>query len=494
MHFDKSLDKINASITAILERGIWLGSFCILILLPIPYLLGVSNFSSVLLGLLLCAVALVLGLNEPKSERQVFLSLFTWSYLVRICALLTLSWVLYPGEATFLGPDGSNYFKISLALEADGLPLPKDLIYALESYHVAPYYLFASVLHVFDGDLFALQLLNSGMGALVSPLIFSWCRSVAPRYAVPMGVIVAMYPSLIALSAKDLLKDPSVLFFTVLAIWSLTKILQSRSIISLVALTFSGAMSLTYLHLARFYLVVYFEVVVIFVLLLCLLRRVPIFQITRRSGVALFILFIVAEVGPMALGWPSSFGLFSQNLLYTLGTPSMRYSSPGLFEVVRAHIENSQIAGWLVAVVNALINVFRKLYGPFVWILPEQWNIVYIFADEFLLYPGMLIWYSLLPFIGAGFAIMSFGIISGREKNPALIGLWAFIFLYFVHYLSINLSVRHREVMVPLLLVPAFVGVESTTKYPRWRKLYCAYWVSIICVAAGHLVLRKLTF
>jgi hypothetical protein len=481
MDFGERVDRITGRVAALLERGVWAGVLGVLLLLPVPYLLGVSNLSSLALGLVFCGVALLLGQSESKSDRSLFLSLFAWSYVVRLSALLLLSWVLFPGDTTFLGPDGTTYFGVSQGLAANGLSFGETPLTVLENYHVAPYYLFASVLYLFRGDLFTLQLLNSGLGALVPPLIFSLCRSVVPRYALPIGMIVALHPSLIAVSAKDLLKDPSVLFFTVLAIWSLTKMLQEESIPSLVGFAFAGVMSLGYLRMARFYVVFYLELAIVCVLLLHWLRRIPILDGDRRGVAAMVLVFAGAEIGPMALGWPSSFRLFYDSVLYTFKTPAMQYYAVGWCDALIGS-----------GVATGLCNLFRKLYGPFVWILPENWDIRYILANQFLLYPGMVIWYALLPFIGVGLVAVGSGVIGGREKNPRMIVLWAFLLLYFTMYLAINLSMRQREVMLPLLLVFAFIGTASATKYRYWRGVYGTYWVSIAFVAVSHLLLRTL--
>ena len=78
------------------------------------------------------------------------------------------------------------------------------------------YYLFAAAVRFLGADLFGLQVMNCGLIALAAPLVFGIARSILPSAALVVGLGVALHPSLIAIAAVDLLKDPSIIFGTVL--------------------------------------------------------------------------------------------------------------------------------------------------------------------------------------------------------------------------------------------------------------------------------------
>jgi hypothetical protein len=138
------------------------------------------------------------------------------------------------------------------------------------------------------------------------------------------------------------------------------------------------------------------------------------------------------------------------------------------------------------------VNAFRRLYGPFIWILPSQWKLQLLFTTDYLLYPGMALWYVALPFIIVGLMVVLWGAAVGRETNLALVGLAVFVVLYFAQYMTINLSYRHRDIMVPLLMIFAWAGWNYVQTVSHWRRAYAGYWLALCALAAGHLLARAL--
>jgi len=130
------------------------------------------------------------------------------------------------------------------------------------------------------------------------------------------------------------------------------------------------------------------------------------------------------------------------------------------------------------------------MYGPFVWILPSDWSFRTLQSAEFFLYPGMLLWYALIPVTLLGMVIAGWGIITGREINFGVVFLWLFTATYFAQYFLINLSYRQRDVMQPVLLLFSYAGFTVARSWRHWRRWYVAYWLLLLATAGAHLALR----
>ena len=139
---------------------------------------------------------------------------------LRFVTLIVIHAVARAAGGPFLGPDSTTYLARSIDLAARGFQIPQHPALYLGSFDSAHYYLFASMIYAFDADLFALQLLNSGLIVLVGLLTFAWTRRVAPGTALWIGLGATLYPNLVVLSVLDLLKDPSVLFALTCTIWA----------------------------------------------------------------------------------------------------------------------------------------------------------------------------------------------------------------------------------------------------------------------------------
>jgi hypothetical protein len=501
---------LDVPVTAWLERFVRrsapIAVSGVVLSLGLPHLLKVSGWSAFTLGTILGSIALLLSLTEPRETRGTFLSLFAWGYLLRLSVLLVLDHVV-PAPVSILGPDSRSYLRNSQILADSAFLAP------FWSWDAGPYYLFAGVLHVLNGDLFTLRLLNSGLTALVGPLAFSWFRLVLPRFAVLAGVVLAVHPTVIALSTTDLLKDPAVLFFTVLAVWALSRILVGTRASELIGFGLLAAGSLVFLRMARFYVVFYLEVAVTAVILAGWLGR----PWRRRAGLAPLVgvlaVFLVAELGPMWLGWPSSaflmassVGWYAPGLVERLPervVPLLRrppaWYARGLVERLPERVvpslggANSSASLPARVAFEAVVqsaNLFRRLYGPFVWVPPERWDVPTILGGDYLLYPGTLIWYGLLPFVGLGLLTTSVRLYRGHERDPIVAALWLFCVVYFMQYLTINLSYRQRDVMLPFLLLFAFIGLQRAGSNPRWPWAYATYWACLVVLAVSHLLVR----
>ena len=137
-----------------------------------------------------------------------------------------------------------------------------------------------------------------------------------------------------------------------------------------------------------------------------------------------------------------------------------------------------------------MVDLFRRLYGPFIWILPSNWSFRVLQSAEFFLYPGMLLWYALIPMILVGFGVEGWDIITRRETRFAVVFLWLFAAVYFAQYFLINISYRQRDSMLPIVLLFAYAGFTAASSVRHWRRWYAAYWLLLFATAGAHLALR----
>jgi hypothetical protein len=183
---------------------------------------------------------------------------------------------------------------------------------------------------------------------------------------------------------------------------------------------------------------------------------------------------------------------------YALGTPALSQYALGFFDRVggsgprgdERRPDAIESPGGLWSLVIFPANAFRRLYGPFIWIPPDEWHFRALQAGDYLLYPGMLVWYGLIPFFAAGFVWCGRRVVLGQERQLPTVLLWAFAAVYFVQYMAINLSYRQRDVMLPFVLVFACMGASYVTRWGHWRRLYAAYWLALAVLAAAHLAAR----
>ena len=102
----------------------------------------------------------------------------------------------------------------------------------------------------------------------------------------------------------------------------------------------------------------------------------------------------------------------------------------------------------------------------------------------------MIVWYAQLPLILVGIGVAGWGVITRREVRFAIVFLLLFTAVYFGQYLLINVSYRQRDVMQPLLLLFAYVGLSSAGSLRHWQRWYTGYWLLLAATAGTHLVAR----
>lgn len=469
--------------------------------IPLPWILGLSPPGVMWLPLAGLAVSSLFSLTAPAILRRPMLSLFAWAYVLRAAALLLLASLLAANDLAYLSLDGQAYYSWSQQLAARGFSVSGHPAAVFESYDVAHIYLFAAVLRTLGGGLFSLQLLNSTLMAISVPVVFALARLIVPRHAFVLGVAVMLHPSLVALSVVNLLKDPSIVFFTALVLWALTRLAGSTRFAGVAGFGLVAAVALGYLRLGRFYTVAYLEIAIVVVIAAVAARRKKKVVPSRLAVVGLLSAFLFAEAVPMSLGWPSTLGEFLMTVNHTLGSPVMRFAVPGMAHRLgfsregrlAGHVEDpAPPAGgsWLVLTGT---DAFRKLFGPFAWVPPERWSLWEFVSGDYLLYPGMLLWYAVLPFVVFGLVAEVTRLARGSPDNLPSAVLAVMLSLWGLQYLAINLSYRQRDTMLPYWFLFGIVGFLALrgTEW-RWRPAYATYWVLLFLVAAAHLGARTL--
>lgn len=525
------------------------GTGLLLVGLPLPWLFGLAVPSYLSSLAVITLIAALCSLAHPREERGMFLAIFAVALMVRFYAHLAVyAWAVSEG-GPFLNPDSSMYLHRSLFLAADNLK--HDLTPALffGTYDCAHYYLFASLIRYLGTDLYGLQTFNFGLTALAGPLVFGALRAVLPRFALPVGLLVALSPSLISFGITDLLKDPGVIASTLLALWALAQVSRVRHPAAIIALVTVAIIGLSYARMSRFYVVPFLAVAFLASALIWQLRR-PSGSFVRRpprTVIAVVIIFVMAELVPMRFGWPVSGVMVAGQVLATIDTPQMRIYARGLLDrkptpedalradaipprsvndILQAFHSGSRAPNALEAsekaqverlakakaaaakakaaamaepvapsfprkILRMTVNGFRKLFGPFPWVPPPSWHPELILTGDYLLFPGMLLWYSVLPLGLAGLAGLGWQVLVRRNKEelPVLFA-GAVLVLFFAQYLALNLSWRQREFLFPFLAVLACLAVERWWHAASFRKMYAAYWATLGVVAVVHLIAR----
>jgi hypothetical protein len=445
-----------------------------------------------LLLALIATAGLGVAAAEPQRARSISLNVFAIALAVRVLWLIAATLAAGKGAAPWLGPDSSTYWAGALDLVSQhfSLGVPPPSYYG--TYDVGQYYLFASVVAVFGTHLVCLQLLNAGLTALAAPLAFGIARVTVPRGARVIGLFVALSPSLTALSSTDLLKDPSVIFATLVALLATLRLIRERSVRRLLGPAVAAVAASLYLRTTRFYAFAYIEFATVAAVVLAILLCGRMGARRRAAVAALVITFGAAEILPVAAGWPTTPALFAAQIGYVLGTPVMRFSPESVARRFR-HGASPAVHREAQTPAAVAANLVRAVLGPFPWILPNHWTMRVLQAGDYFLYPGMVLWYAILPFVTLGFALAGRATFRRSDRLPlGLTVLWLFTAGYSLQYLLLNVSYRQREAIVPLLLIFAWWGLAYAWHRPRLTRWYGAYWAALALVAVAQLGARAL--
>lgn len=470
------------------------GSGALACLLVIPgTALGVNGSYLAVVALTLAAGTLV-ALSEDRDARLVSGALLVWALLLRCAALICcFAWAAAQG-GPFLGPDSTLYFDTAHDLARRGFQLDALPVIAFGTYDVGQFYLFAAGIRWLHADLFGLQTINCGLTALAAPLAYGAARVLVPRGAIWIGLLVAVHPTLIALSSIDLLKDPSIVCALAALVWALVRIIAAHDARAIAGFAAVALVAACYLRVSRFYTFTYVEAG--FVAAMAVAWRARTRLTARRMALAVIVgVFLLTEGVPARAKWPPTPVLFLSMASYTLDTPALRAYAPGLFDRLRVGgaggTGGEQAApDWRAGLLTLPANMFRRVFGPFPWIAPADWHFKVLQDGQYYLFPGMLVWYALLPAIVAGLGLTAVRMWRREESRTGLVMLWFFVVIYFAQYLTINLSYRQRDVTLPVLLIFGWIGLTWGREISRARIWYSRYW-AVLCVIAGtHILVR----
>jgi hypothetical protein len=510
-----------------------------------PVALGWADPWTLVLPLVGAAAAYGLSRLEDLEGRRRFLELWALGIGLKWAALIAMVAAQRHVGAVLLGPDGALYLARSVELAAAGLVLPESPIAHYGTHDVGPYYLFAAVITLFGDSLLTLQTFNATLSALIAPLTYSWVRLIAPRHALAVGLVLAVYPTATLLAVADLLKDPAVSFATVFAVWGSVHLLHGRStsVARVAMFTVAVMAALVFLHVSRFYTLFFLLTGIVFAVVVRKLRRMD-YPVSARGLAAMSAAFLVAELAFVPLGWPTSAGQMWRTTRTVLGTgtdgqqatrpdradvvshavrvreeqlptldASLRFAQqmahpPSVFtdaapgseaarwdgmsasaRALRVETEEYRSLPPSAGFQGRLTELARKTLGPYVWILPPDYSVRTLLAGDYILYPGMLFWYVLWPCMCIGLAHAGWQFVRGRV--PLMVGaLTVFTSAYLALYLVINLSYRQRDAIFPFLLVFAVMGIDIVTRRRVLLWAYAGYWVALVALAAAHLLVR----
>ncbi len=435
---------------------------------------GVPWLVAILVIAFLATVALSRTLD--RDDRGIALGLFGWALACRLVIVLILTLVSTEYAAGgLLSPDGAGYLSGSRALDRSGFDVGSPFAF-FGTYDIGQYYVFAALLKAFGSDFTVLAVFNAAVGALAAPFAFAWARLTIPKHAVLVGSIAALSPSLALLATTNLLKDPLVILGTLVIALCVAQALREEMKGWHVWLWLAlGSLALAFLHTTRFYVAAYLELGLIIVVAIRLLQgrgRRP----ARTRLLGLLGAILVAELIAGSLGWPTSPILVSSQVQHVAETPAMQpppqrhYPIPGL---------------------AAAVSIGRRVFGPYVWVMPERLDLDYLVLSDFDLYPDTLLWYLVLPFVGIGIALTLASLLANRSDPMTLGYLAIFVCVYLAQYLAINLSYRQREDILPLTLAFVPAGAQWVLARRPGQFLYGGYWVALTTAAAGHLILRS---
>lgn len=122
------------------------------------------------------------------------------------------------------------------------------------------------------------------------------------------------------------------------------------------------------------------------------------------------------------------------------------------------------------------LSVVSSALAPYAWILPGSIPGTQPFNAYTVSYLGMWLWYLVLPFAVIGAAV-------GLRRAPArflpVMALAVILFLLFA--LTIPRESRHRDMVMPLLLILSAEGITCGWKWRRWGWFF---WAPLIVAAA----------
>lgn len=478
----------------------------------LPLVLGLTGPGYLVATLCAAGLAALLAGLLPAADRRVFVALVLVATIARLVVHpLVFAWTSAAG-GPFLGPDSTKYFEESVALAADDFWTYLHPALYFGTYDSAHYYVFAALVRLVGPDLYALQWWNCCLTAVAAATTYPLARRVDGAPAALAGLVVALHPSFVVLGAKDLLKDPAVVLAALVTVWSWLVLMRVSASRGVAAFAVTSTLAMSYLRMSRPYALYFLEFALAATLALAWWRGHRLFG-RRAAALGFAAALLVAEIGPWAIGWPPSPAMLLSQFRHTAASIEMREYSRGLFDTFAttdtpaaagSGSPSAAAAGEVLAeepdplpttltgrLVRMAANGVRKTFGPFVWIKPPGWDAKTMTTDEFLLYPGMLLWYALLPALVLALATTARRVLAGGALDVPSLLLAMYVGGLGALYLAINLSYRQRDFLFPFAAVLS-LALAPYVSTRVWARVYLVYWLALGGLAAAHLTLKAL--
>jgi hypothetical protein len=468
-----------------------------LVVMAVPVWLGLTPARSLLVFVPLAGIGWWLSRQHAADTRARLIGVLGLALLIR---LLTLTIGVALGSRAGLdqlGPDGVVYWQQSVELSRAPWSLPAP--YVLGAMDVGHYHLFAAVLRLLHTDLFGLRLLNAGLDTLTAGVAYSTYLMILPRRAALAAVLTAVHMPLVVMATLDLWKDPSAILAVMVTIWAVLRLAQATRPAAMALLGLLAAASLTYVHCTRPYWAFYLEVSGVAAAILMVVAGLS-WRTWRRAALAALVALTVSEAVPRSLGWPFTPEIFLKQFTHVRTTTQMRALPTGAMDDVitakapppsdATRVPADEASRWRDGLSRApalALAVFRKVWGPYVWILPGSLSAADVLRGDYLYYPGMLVWYWLLPSFVVGVGATLLQSVRGRWQSWPLCWLAIYLIISAAQYLVLNLPFRQRDGAFPLLILFGLLGWALGRQSRWWIRLHVAYVAGLAILAATHL-------
>ncbi len=434
------------------------------------------------LFILLLAGGLALGLalfDSPEEERRFVVRLFLVALGVRLAAAALFHWMIGGNEA-YIYSDASTYDRLawtmakawhgsgSVVVNFGQVDLLLDDIYPR---------LLAGLYFLIGHATAAAIVINDVLGASsvylvyrISAMLFG---PVTARWA---GWLTAFYTGF-WLWEMVTLKDPLFLFLILLfflalhRLWIILVLPDKTPARILRAAGWIAVMIAVYLLAGqlRDYIPVILAGAVGLVLPVELLKNARPMRWVLVIGSALILLIVL---------WPV---ISARHLFYvTIGSGSTLFQ---ITEIPDTKTIGSFMA-WILAhpagfVKYMGLTMFSTTLAPYAWLLPGTLPEVPRFETYMIAFPGMWMWYFLLPF-----ALLGIREAVRRSRG----GIWPMLFYAAAVFLIVSIFIpreyRHRDMMMPMALMLAAEGLVFSR---RWWLAGLIVWIPLIGFIAWKL-------
>jgi hypothetical protein len=434
------------------------------------------------LFMVLFAGGLALGLalfDSPAEERRFVVLLFLVALAVRLAAAALFYWSI-AGNEGYIYDDANTYDRVAWTLaqawrSPDAVTVNVGPVYfILDDFYPR---LLAGLYYLIGHATAATIVINTVLGASsvylvyrVSAMLFG---PVTARWA---GWLTAFYTGF-WLWEMMTLKDTLFLFFILLfflglyRLWNIWVLPDKTPACLLRAAGWIAVMSVVFLLAGqiRDYIPI---------ILAGAVGLVPLIEFLRTGRPWRWILVVGSAMILLVVFWPV---ISARNLFgVTLGSGST------LFQITE--IPNTKTVGlfveWILAHPAGFtqymgLTVFSTALAPYAWLLPGTLPEVPRFETYMIAFPGMWLWYLLIPF-------SVFGVREAVRRSRG--GIWPLLFYAAAVFLLVSIFIpreyRHRDMVMPIALMLAAEGLVFSR---RWWMVGLLVWIPLIGFIAWKL-------